>query len=111
MDHYDMPAIVPADPNANTTDLLVARVAETPNLALFSVPTHDGGWSDITATEFLDQVRALAKGFVAAGIGSWTSGWLRDLTGGYAIPFLVAACSAGLGAAGLLRLREHLRSI
>nr|WP_077562448.1 MFS transporter [Polaromonas sp. C04]OOG53210.1 hypothetical protein B0E49_12185 [Polaromonas sp. C04] len=50
-------------------------------------------------------------GFVAAGIGSWTSGWLRDLTGGYAIPFLVAACSAGLGAAGLLRLREHLRSI
>ncbi|UUZ66138.1 hypothetical protein LP414_23135 [Polaromonas sp. P1(28)-13] len=23
--------------------------------------------------------------FVAAGIGSWTNGWLRDLTGGYAI--------------------------
>lgn len=49
--------------------------------------------------------------FVAAGIGSWSSGWLRDLTGGYAIPFGVAACSAGLGAVGLLRLRQRLRSV
>lgn len=68
MDHYDMPALVPADPEANTTDLLMERVRATPDLALFSVPTADGGWSDITATEFLDQVRALAKGFAAAGI-------------------------------------------
>lgn len=68
MDHYDMPAIVPADPEANATDLLIERVRATPDLALFSVPTQDGGWSDVTATEFLDQVRALAKGFVAAGI-------------------------------------------
>ncbi len=68
MDHYDMPALVPADPDANATDLLVERVNATPDLALFSVPTHDGGWSDITAAEFLDQVRALAKGLVAAGI-------------------------------------------
>lgn len=50
-------------------------------------------------------------GFVAAGIGSWTSGWLRDLTGGYAIPFGVAACSAGLGVVLLLRLSKRLRSV
>jgi len=68
VDHYDTPAIVPADPNANATDLLVERVRATPNLALFSIPTHDGGWSDLTATEFLKQVTDLAKGFVAAGI-------------------------------------------
>ena len=68
MDHYDMPALVPADPEANATDLLVDRVKATPDLALFSLPTHDGGWSDVTAKEFYDQVRALAKGFVAAGI-------------------------------------------
>lgn len=49
--------------------------------------------------------------FVAAGIGSWTSGWLRDLTGGYAIPFGVATCSAGLGVVGLLRLRQRLHSV
>jgi long-chain acyl-CoA synthetase len=68
VDHYDMPAIVPADPGANATDLLVERVRETPDLALFSIPTADGGWSDVTAKEFHDQVVALAKGLAAAGI-------------------------------------------
>ncbi len=68
MDLCEMPAIVAADPSANTTDLLVERVKATPNLALFSLPTDDGGWTDVTAKEFEDQVIALAKGFVAAGI-------------------------------------------
>ncbi len=68
MDHYDMPAIVPADPEANVTDLLVERVRLTPDNPLFSIPTADGGWSDVTSKEFLDQVIALAKGFAAAGI-------------------------------------------
>jgi long-chain acyl-CoA synthetase len=63
-----MPAAVPADPEANATDLLVNRVNETPDLALFSLPESDGTWKDVSASEFLEQVRALAKGFVAAGI-------------------------------------------
>ena len=64
---FDIPAIVPADPDANVADLLVQRVAATPDLALFAVP--DGaGWRDISAAEFERQVIALAKGFVAAGI-------------------------------------------
>lgn len=50
-------------------------------------------------------------GFVAAGVGSWASGWLRDLTGGYGVPFVVAACSAGLAVAVLLRLRKSLQSV
>ncbi len=62
------PAVVEADPNANATDLLVDRVTATPNLAIFALPTADGGWSDVTAAEFHAQVIALAKGFVAAGI-------------------------------------------
>jgi long-chain acyl-CoA synthetase len=65
---FDVPALVPADPDANVTDLLVDRVAATPDLALFALPTADGGWSDVTAREFLERVTALAKGFVAAGI-------------------------------------------
>jgi long-chain acyl-CoA synthetase len=64
----DVPAIVPADPEANVTDLLVDRVKATPDLPLFAVPTPDGGWQDITARDFLDRVKALSKGFVAAGI-------------------------------------------
>ncbi len=67
MVQFEVPAIVPADPQANITDLLVDRVKATPQLALFAVPDGDG-WRDITATEFHTQVVALAKGFAAAGI-------------------------------------------
>jgi long-chain acyl-CoA synthetase len=64
---FEVPAIVPADPQANVTDLLVDRVKKTPDLALFAVPDGDG-WRDITAREFHAQVVALAKGLAAAGI-------------------------------------------
>jgi long-chain acyl-CoA synthetase len=62
------PAVVTPDPDANASDLLVDRVRQTPNGALFSLPTADGGWSDLTAAEFHRQVKALAKGFIAAGV-------------------------------------------
>ncbi len=63
-----IPAVVPADPDANATDLLVKRVELTPNDPLFALPTPDGGWKDVTAAEFHSQVVALAKGFIASGI-------------------------------------------
>jgi long-chain acyl-CoA synthetase len=62
------PAVVEPDPTANITDLLVDRVAQTPDDALFALPTADGGWSDVSAKEFHRQVVALAKGFIAAGV-------------------------------------------
>ncbi len=68
MEQYDVPALVDADPEANATDLLVERVRETPDHALFALPTASGGWSDVTSSEFLAQVVALSKGFIAAGI-------------------------------------------
>ena len=68
MQQYDIPALVTADPDANATDLLVDRVRATPDLALFALPTPTGGWTDVSASEFLAQVVALAKGLVAAGI-------------------------------------------
>jgi long-chain acyl-CoA synthetase len=64
---FEAPAIVPADPDANVADLLVDRVAATPDRPLFAVPDGDG-WRDISAAEFERQVVALAKGFVAAGV-------------------------------------------
>jgi len=66
-EHFVAPAVA-ADPEANATDLLVERVKADPSAVLFALPTNDGGWSDVTAQEFSDQVVALAKGFVAAGI-------------------------------------------
>ena len=67
MVQFEVPAVVPADPDANVADLLVERVRATPDRALFSVPERDG-WRDITAADFETAVIALAKGFVAAGI-------------------------------------------
>ncbi|WP_295820370.1 AMP-dependent synthetase/ligase [uncultured Microbacterium sp.] len=64
---FEVPAVVPAEPQANIADLLVERVKATPSLALFAVPDGDG-WRDITAAEFEREVIALAKGFAAAGI-------------------------------------------
>ncbi len=68
MQQFDAPPLVPADPEANVTDILIDRVKATPNSPLFALPTAEGGWEDVTAAEFLASVKALAKGFVAAGI-------------------------------------------
>jgi long-chain acyl-CoA synthetase len=64
---FEVPAIVPADPDANVADLLAKRVEATPDRALFSVPQGDE-WRDISAADFETAVIALAKGFAAAGI-------------------------------------------
>ncbi len=67
MIQFDLAPVVPADPSANASDLLADRVAATPDRALFAVP--DGsGWREVSARDFEQQVIALAKGFVAAGI-------------------------------------------
>lgn len=68
MKQFDEPAVVPADPNANVTDLLVDRFALTPQLVLFSRPDGAGGWLPVTTAQFHAEVVALAKGFVAAGV-------------------------------------------
>jgi long-chain acyl-CoA synthetase len=64
----DTPAVVTASPDANITDILIERVKLSPDQPLFATPEPDGTWKDVTSSEFLDQVRALSKGFVAAGI-------------------------------------------
>lgn len=67
MVQFEVPAVVPADPDANVADLLVERVRATPDRALFAVPERDG-WRDISAADFQTAVISLAKGFAAAGI-------------------------------------------
>ena len=68
MKQFDAPVLIAGDPRANATDLLVDRVRLTPDLAIFSLPTANGGWSDVTAARFLSEVIEVAKGLVAAGI-------------------------------------------
>ena len=68
MNEHTVPLALEPDVNANATDLLIDRAEATPDAALFAVPDGVGGWSDVTAAEFLAQVRALAKGLIASGI-------------------------------------------
>jgi len=64
-----VPAVVAADPDANTTDLLLDRLRLTPELELFALPNGEGGWSTKTVREFYNEVVALAKGLMDAGVG------------------------------------------
>ena len=68
MREIHVPAVVPADPDANTTDLLLDRLRLTPELELFALPDGEGGWSTKTVREFYNEVVALAKGLIDAGV-------------------------------------------
>jgi long-chain acyl-CoA synthetase len=61
------PALAPATTEGSLADLPLRHRSNTPDRHLFGV--RDGAvWRDITAKEFADQVDALAKGFLAAGV-------------------------------------------
>ena len=68
MREIHVPAVVPADPQANATDLLLDRLRLTPDLALFALPDGSGGWKDKSVRELYNEVVALAKGFIHAGV-------------------------------------------
>jgi long-chain acyl-CoA synthetase len=68
MTFYDVPLLVESNPQENATDLLLQRVAKNPQHPLFSRQNPDKSWRDVTAGDFLAEVRTLAKGLIAAGI-------------------------------------------
>ena len=68
MRSYELPSLVQSPNNENITDLLVQRVSKTPDIALFGVEDSPGVWREVSAAAFLEQVKDLARGFVAAGI-------------------------------------------
>ena len=55
-------------PTENLTDAVWANAEQAPEQVVFSRPV-DTTWFDVTARAFADQVRALAKGLIAAGVG------------------------------------------
>jgi len=64
----EIPLVVVSDPKNNITDLFIERVKKDPKLPLMSKQVEPGVWVDVTAEEYLAEVRALAKGFIASGI-------------------------------------------
>ncbi len=68
MTFYDVPLLVESNPQENVTDLLINRVRKDPSHPLFSRVNSDESWRNVSAQEFLDEVRSLAKGLLASGI-------------------------------------------
>jgi long-chain acyl-CoA synthetase len=67
---YSIPALAEIPPSATTADVVTRRAAEQPGAVMLRRKAADGTWEDVTARQFRDEVHALAKGFVAAGIAA-----------------------------------------
>ena len=72
MREYSTPAAVDIPSSAGLTDVVFERAAGEPGRVVMrrKGTGADGGWQDVTARQFADEVTALAKGFIAAGIAA-----------------------------------------
>ncbi|UNO42541.1 AMP-dependent synthetase/ligase [Streptomyces sp. MST-110588] len=67
MREFSLPALYEVPADGNLTDLIRRNAAQHPDVAVMGRKV-DGRWQDVTATVFLEEVRAAAKGLMAAGI-------------------------------------------
>ncbi|MQY15294.1 Long-chain-fatty-acid--CoA ligase FadD15 [Streptomyces sp. RB5] len=68
MREYSLPALYEVPADGNLTDLIRRNASLHPEVAVIARRTGDGPWQDVTAAEFLAEVRAAAKGLIAAGV-------------------------------------------
>ncbi len=66
---YSTPLATEIPTTGNLTDDVVSNAADHPEAVVLGRLTDDG-WTDVTAAEFLAEVRAVAKGLVAAGVAA-----------------------------------------
>lgn len=62
-----LPALVPHPTTGNISTMITDRVAKEPGRVLVSRPLGDG-WQPVTAVEFDQEIRSIAKGLIAHGI-------------------------------------------
>ncbi|MCB5167177.1 AMP-dependent synthetase/ligase [Streptomyces bambusae] len=67
MREFSLPALYEVPSDGNLTDLIRRNAAQHPDTAVMGRKV-DGVWQDVTATAFLAEVRAAAKGLIAAGV-------------------------------------------
>jgi long-chain acyl-CoA synthetase len=67
---YSIPAMVEIPASANLADVVTRRAAEQPRAVVMRRKGADGTWADVSASAFRDEVHALAKGFIAAGVAA-----------------------------------------
>ncbi|WFB09988.1 AMP-dependent synthetase/ligase [Streptomyces sp. LX-29] len=67
MREFSLPALYEVPVDGNLTDLLRRNAAQHPDVAVVGRKVG-GRWQDVTAVRFLAEVRAAAKGLIAAGV-------------------------------------------
>lgn len=67
MNEITVPALVPAATSGNLTNLIAERAWFEPNRIIMSRPLGEG-WQPVTAKEVDEEIRATAKGLIAAGV-------------------------------------------
>jgi long-chain acyl-CoA synthetase len=68
---FSVPALVEVPATANLAKAVFRRAAEQPQAVVLRRPGSagvSGEWTDVTAEQFRDQVVAIAKGLIAAGV-------------------------------------------
>ena len=68
MRSYTAPAVADVPESASLTDVVFTRGDRRPSAVVMRKRTGAGAWQDVTAGVFRDEVAALARGIVAAGI-------------------------------------------
>ncbi|HWG02088.1 MAG TPA: AMP-dependent synthetase/ligase [Trebonia sp.] len=67
MREYSMPPLAEIPASANLADMVTRRAAEQPQAVSLRRKSADG-WRDITTSQFRDDVHAVARGLIGAGI-------------------------------------------
>jgi len=65
---YSIPALAEIPVSASLADMVTRRAAEQPQAVALRRKVAGGAWEDVTTSQFRDEVHALAKGLIAAGI-------------------------------------------
>ncbi|MFE4612004.1 AMP-dependent synthetase/ligase [Streptomyces niveus] len=63
-----VPPLVPPAPDGSLADIPFDNAQDAPDEAVLSRKQPDGRWRDVTAADFADEVRAVAKGLIAEGL-------------------------------------------
>ncbi|MFY1577841.1 AMP-dependent synthetase/ligase [Verrucosispora sp. WMMD703] len=68
MREFTVPPIVTVGDSANLTDPVWDNAETAPDAVQFARRDAAGGWADVTCRQFRDEVAAVARGLVAAGV-------------------------------------------
>ena len=68
MREFTIPAMAEVPAEATLTDVVTMRATQAPGTVVLRRRDDAGHWADVTAAQFAGEVRALAKGIIAAGI-------------------------------------------